>query len=202
MCAHLRLAGLALALSMGMTAAVAHQPAQRSAAELMDVLMWSRETIGGPFKLLDQHGKRRTEAAFRGKLMLVYFGFTSCSDVCPTDLLQMGQAVEQLGRLGDDVQPIFITLDPARDTAKRLAAYVTSFHPRLLGLGGSAAAVRQAASAYRVYYKQVGTGTDYTIDHSAFIYLMGSDGKYLGFFPPGTHAERMVEIIRPYLVSQ
>jgi len=193
----------ALGLCLGVTAAAAHQPQQRSQAELMDVLMWNREPIGGPFTLVDQHGKRRTDADFRGKLMLVYFGFTACADVCPTDLQQIGAAIEKLGASGDAVQPLFITLDPATDTPKRLAAYVPSFHPRLLGLSGSAAAVDEAARAYRVYYKKVpGAKASEAVDHSAFIYLMDRDGKYLGFFPPGTPADRMVQVMRPYLAAQ
>jgi cytochrome oxidase Cu insertion factor (SCO1/SenC/PrrC family) len=156
--------------------------------------------IGGDFTLVDQNGATRHATDFRGKLMLVYFGFTACADVCPTDLQQIGAAIDKLGRDGDAVQPLFITLDPATDTPKRLAAYVPSFHPRLIGLGGSAAAVDEAARAYRVYYKKVpGAKASEAVNHSAFIYLMDRNGKYLGFFPPGTPADRMVQVIRPYL---
>jgi protein SCO1/2 len=100
------------------------------------------------------------------------------------------------------VQPVFITLDPERDTAEHLAEYVPLFHPRLLGLTGSLDAIGTAADAYKVYFAKVTNGKntdDYTVDHTAYIYLMDRDGKYLGFFPPGTSAERMVEIIRPRL---
>ena len=195
---------LALALCAAATATSAHQPSQRTAAELMDAVMWNRETIGGPFTLVDHHGKRRVDADFRGKLMLVYFGFTACADVCPTDLHQIATAIEQLGAAGDAVQPIFITLDPARDTPRRLANYVTQFHPRLVGLSGTSHAIDQAASAYRVYYRKAATarGADYTIDHSGFIYLMDREGRYLGFFPPGTPAQRIIEVVRPYVTSQ
>jgi cytochrome oxidase Cu insertion factor (SCO1/SenC/PrrC family) len=195
--------GLALALALGLAAggAAAHQPSQRSAAELMDVLMWGREPIGGPFTLVDQQGRKRTDRDFRGKLLLVYFGYTTCQDVCPADLQQIGAAIESLGPAGEAVQPLFITLDPARDTSRRLAAYVPSFHPRLVGLGGSEAAVRKAADAYRVFFRKVpiGANGDYGIDHAAFIYLMDRQGGYLGFFPPGTSASRMAEVIRPQL---
>jgi len=180
------------------------QMSKRSAAELMDAVMWNREPIGGPFQLTDQSGKLRSERDFRGHLMLVYFGFTTCPDICPTDLQAIGLAMDRLGADAGDVQPLFITLDPERDTREHLADYVTMFHPRLLGLTGSAEAVRSAADAYRVYYKRVdfdkGDGY-YTVDHSAFIYLMDRDGKYLGFFPPGTSAEKMVEMIRPHLAG-
>lgn len=193
-----------LALLVAWTGAGAHQPEQRSAAQLMDVLMWNREAIGGPFALVDHQGRPRTDADYRGKYLLVYFGFTSCVDVCPTDLLHIGQAVARLGEAGKGVQPLFITVDPARDTPKRLAAYVPSFHPTLVGLSGSAAAIRRAADHYRVYFKKVPgrTAGEYNVDHSAYIYLVDRDGKYIDFFPPGTPADRMVEILRPLLAAQ
>lgn len=194
----MRLCLAALALLLGASGVPAAAP-QRSAAEVMDVLMWNREPVGGPFALVDQNGKRRTDADFRGKLMLVYFGYTYCPDICPTDLQQIGLAVEQLGPAGGEVQPIFVTLDPERDTPKHLAAYVPHFHPRFIGLTGTQSAIRQAASAYKVYYKKVAGRSGYSVDHTAFIYLMNGNGQYLGFFPPGTSAERMLEIIRPQL---
>ena len=190
-------AGLLVAYGGGATSVVAQAP-ERSAAELMDAVMWNREPIGGPFALTDQNGARRTEADFRGKLMLVYFGFTYCPDICPTDLQQMGLAVDRLGRAGDMVEPIFITVDPERDTPEHLKEYLPLFHPRFVGLTGEATAIGEAARAYRVYYKKVAwdDGSDYTVDHSAFIYLMDRAGEYLGFFPPGTPAERLASTIR------
>lgn len=192
------------ALLLGLWSAVpaSAQSSSRSAAELMDAVMWNREPIGGAFALKDQTGKTRTETDFRGQLMLVYFGFTYCPDICPTDLQQIGLAMDQLGADAKDVQPLFVTLDPERDTVEHLAQYVSLFHPKLLGLTGSIADTMKAADAYRVYYKRVSTGSkpdDYTVDHSAFIYLIDRDGKYLGFFPPGTDAPKMVEMIRPHL---
>jgi cytochrome oxidase Cu insertion factor (SCO1/SenC/PrrC family) len=177
------------------------QPPERLAAELMDAVMWNREPIGGPFALTDHTGLQRTEADFRGKLLLVYFGFTYCPDICPTDLQAMGLALDQLGAAGHAVQPLFITVDPERDTPQLLADYVPLFHPRLIGLSGDASSVRQAARAYKVYYDKVPTasGSDYTVDHSAFIYLMDRAGQYLGFFPPGTSPDRMANVIRPLL---
>src|SRR5215208_7132913 len=96
----------------------AQSPPERSAAELMDAVMWNREPIGGPFALIDQNGARRTDAEFRGKLMLVYFGFTYCPDICPTDLQNIGLTLDKLGPLGDAVEPLFVTVDPERDTAE------------------------------------------------------------------------------------
>jgi protein SCO1 len=184
-------------------ACAADAPA-RSPAEIMDILMWNREPVGGPFELTDHTGQLRTEGDFRGRLMLVYFGFTYCPDICPTDLQAIGQAIDKLGREADSVQPLFVTVDPERDTAQHLAEYVPMFHPRLIGLTGSPAAVRKAADAYKVYFAKVPVGkepNDYTVDHTAFIYLMDRDGNYLGFFPPGTTADRIAEIIRPRLAE-
>jgi cytochrome oxidase Cu insertion factor (SCO1/SenC/PrrC family) len=106
----------------------------------MDVLMWNREPVDGPFTLIDHTGQRRTDTDFRGKLMLVYFGFTYCPDVRPTDLQEMSLAVEKLGAQGEAIQPLFITVDPERDTPEHLADYVSLFHPRLVALTGEPSA--------------------------------------------------------------
>jgi cytochrome oxidase Cu insertion factor (SCO1/SenC/PrrC family) len=186
-----------------LTPALAGDAPARSPAEIMDILMWNREPVGGPFELTDQAGHVRTERDFRGQLMLVYFGFTYCPDICPTDLQAIGLALDKLGNDAGSVQPLFITVDPERDTSEHLAEYVPLFHPRLIGLTGTADAIRKAADEYKVYYAKVSLGKadDYTVDHTAFIYLMDRDGNYLGFFPPGTSADRMVEIIRPRLAE-
>jgi cytochrome oxidase Cu insertion factor (SCO1/SenC/PrrC family) len=197
-----RSAGLGLWLMLA-PACAGDVPA-RTSAEVMDILMWNREPVGGPFELVDHTGRIRTERDFRGRLMLVYFGFTYCPDVCPTDLQAIGLAMDRLGSDADNVQPLFITVDPERDTPQHLAEYVPLFHPRLIGLTGSLDAIRKAADAYKVYSAKVPLGKgqgDYTVDHTAFIYLMDRNGDYLGFFPPGTSADRMVEIIRPQLAK-
>lgn len=173
---------------------------QRSPAEIMNILTWGREPVGGPFALTDHQGRARRDSDFQGKLLLVYFGFTFCPDICPTDLLNISLAVDQLGSDGELVQPLFITVDPERDTAEHLAQYVSLFHPRLIALTGEADAIRRAADAYKVYYAKVGTGgTDYTVDHTAFVYLMGAQGEYLGFFPPNTSSEKIADAIRQRL---
>ena len=188
----------ALLMTSAMLSAPARAEPQRSAAELMDTVMWNREPIGGPFALVDHDGRPRTDADFRGKLLLVYFGFTYCPDVCPTDLQAIGLALDCLGAAGESVQPLFITLDPERDTPQHLADYVPLFHPRVLGLSGDEAAIRGAARAYKVFHAKVPTeGAGYTIDHSGFIYLMDRAGRYLGFFPPGTPPDRLADALRP-----
>ena len=168
------------------------------AARLMDDLMWGRGSVGGPFELIDHTGKKRTDAEFRGKLLLVYFGYTYCPDVCPTDLLQISLAVDKLGAAGLDAQPLFISIDPERDTISVLAQYVGNFHPRLIGLTGTPDQIRTVADSYKAYYARYTPpdGGAYLIDHTGFIYLMGRSGEYLGFFPPGTSADRMVDIVR------
>jgi protein SCO1/2 len=195
------LVGSLLAAGLLGAVPVAHAQSERSAGELMDAVMWGKEPIGGSFTLIDHTGKPRTDADFRGKLMLVYFGFSFCPDVCPTDLMAIGQAVDKLGPAGDAVQPLFITVDPDRDTPAHLAEYVPSFHSRLVGLTGDAAQIRDVARLYRVFYAKVAIegAAEYTVDHSGFIYLMDRDGKYLGFFPPGTPSDRMVAVIKAHL---
>ena len=163
--------------------------------------MWNRGPIGGPFALTDHSGKLRTDEDFRGKLLLIYFGYSYCPDVCPTDLQQIGLAVDGLGAGAEAVQPLFITLDPERDTAVHLADYVPLFHPRLIGLTGSAEQIRRVALAYKVYFARSSPaeGDDYTVDHTGFIYLVGTDGRYLGFLPPGTAPEQIAGAIRAHL---
>jgi cytochrome oxidase Cu insertion factor (SCO1/SenC/PrrC family) len=183
--------------------ALSQEPDPTRAARWMDDLMWGRGRVGGPFTLIDHTGRKRTDADFRGKLLIIYFGYTTCPDVCPTDLLQIGRAIDKLGAAGDNVQPLFISVDPERDTAAVLARYVSQFHPRLIGLTGPPGQVRAVADSYRAYYARYvppGGGV-YLIDHTGFIYLVGQDGQYIGFFPPGTSADRLIEIIRPHLLQ-
>jgi len=160
-----------------------------------------RALIGGPFEMVDHTGKTRKDAEFRGKYMLVFFGYTHCPDFCPTGLQAMAEALDALGKDAEKVQPIFITIDPDRDTPKVLKGYVPNFHARLIGLSGSDAQVAKAAKAYKVYYARAGKpGTkDYLMDHSTFTYLMGPDGSYLTHFSHGTPPKKVAERIRKLL---
>ena len=184
--------------------APAQEPDPARAARLMDDLMWGRGHVGGPFSLIDHAGRRRTDADFHGRLVLLYFGYTYCPDICPTDLAQIALAIDRLGSAGDEVQPLFISVDPERDTPGVLAPYVAMFHPRLIGLTGTPEEIRAVADAYLAYYARYTPpgGGPYLIDHTGFTYLLGRDGGYLGFFPPGTSADRMNEIIRQHLAGQ
>jgi protein SCO1/2 len=135
--------------------------------------------VGGPFALLDQNGQTRTDGDFRGRWMLVYFGYTNCPDVCPTTLALLAEVLKQLGGRANRIAPIFITLDPARDTPKVLKQYLASFDPRFIGLTGPNSHIASVAAAYRVYrVRRPLPGGGYAIDHSNVICLMGPDGKF------------------------
>jgi protein SCO1/2 len=174
------------------------------AARLMNELMSGKAAVGTPFTLTNPQGKHISLSDFRGKLVLLYFGYTSCPDVCPTDLLAMAQTVKSLGKQGDQVQPVFITLDPARDTRAVLRGYAAAFHPRLVALTGSADDIRRIATAYKVFYEKVRIerADTYLIDHSAFTFLLDRNGKYVLFFPPGTTPERMAVMVREQLAAK
>src|SRR5277367_3516858 len=139
-----------LAFVVSADAAEDTPPDQTTAAQMMDDLMYGRGTVGGPFTLTDQNGRQRSDSDFRGKLMIVYFGYTYCPDVCPADLMAITQALDTLGPLAEGVQPVFITVDPERDT-KVLGEYVSAFHPSLIGLTGSPEEIRKVANAYKAF---------------------------------------------------
>jgi protein SCO1/2 len=154
--------------------------------------------LGGPFAMTDHTGKAVTEADFAGRYLLVYFGFTFCPDVCPTELGTIAAALDSLEEMGDRVTPVFITVDPERDTPAAMADYVTRFHPRMVGLTGTAEQVAATARAYRVYYAKVNRPemTQYLMDHSSFIYLVGPDGRVRALFRPETSPEAIAQAVR------
>lgn len=201
--AKVKLLVLALAFLVGGAGAraSAQNDSEPSAAELMDELMWGHRPVNTSFALTDHHGKLRTHEDFRGKLLIVYFGYMFCPDICPTDLQVIAQAIDRLGPKGEAVQPLFITVDPDRDTSEALASYVPLFHPQLVGLTGAREEVRRVARGYKVYFARVSGGrmSAYVLDHSAFIYLVDAAGRYLGFLPPGTSPDRLAEAISLHL---
>ena len=152
--------------------------------------------IGGPFHLTDQNGQVRTEADFRGQFLLVFFGYSNCPDTCPTTLQTISTALDKLGPDAAKVTPIFITIDPDRDTPQVLKAYAANFTPRLVALSGSAEEIAAVAKAYRIYYKKIGEGAGYSMDHTALIYAMGPDGRYLAHFPTEATADDIVKDLR------
>jgi cytochrome oxidase Cu insertion factor (SCO1/SenC/PrrC family) len=177
-------------------------PDQATAAQMMDDLMYGRGTVGGPFTLADSSGRQRSDSEFRGRLMIVYFGYTFCPDVCPADLMSITQALDALGPVADGIQPIFITVDPERDS-RVLADYVRAFHKSLIGLTGSPEDIRKVANAYKAFYAKLPPARDgeYAIDHTGVIYLMGREGEYLGFMPPQTDPKKLTEILLQYLAK-
>ncbi|MGQ0455633.1 MAG: SCO family protein [Hyphomicrobium sp.] len=150
--------------------------------------------VGGPFALTDQTGKQVTDKDFLGKYMVVFFGFTNCPDICPSGLQVLSAALEKIGAKSDLATPIFITLDARRDTPEKLALYLKSFHPRLVGLTGSEADVAAAAKAYKVYYQKVEDEKNpesYSYDHASLFYVMGKDGAFVA---PIAHTNNVDEV--------
>jgi protein SCO1 len=156
--------------------------------------------VGGPFQLQDQNGKAVTDADMKGKPFLVFFGFTHCPDICPTTLFDMSQLMKELGPDADRTGALFITVDPARDTPKVIKDYLSNFDPHLRGLTGDPAAVAAALKAYRVYAKKVPLdGGDYTMDHTAVVYLMDKDGRFVAPFNLKQTPEAAAAQLRGYL---
>ncbi|HUZ12725.1 MAG TPA: SCO family protein [Caulobacteraceae bacterium] len=135
---------------------------------------------GGPFNLVDENGRPVDQSILKGKWSLVFFGYTYCPDVCPTTLTMLGRTMAELGPRARNVQVVFITVDPARDTPSQLKTYMTSpvFPKNMIGLTGTPAQTAQAARAYDVYYQKHGTGANYTLDHSVVVYLMDPEGRF------------------------
>lgn len=158
-------------------------------------------SIGGPFSLLDHTGRRRSEQDFLGRKMLVFFGYIQCPDVCPIGLQKMTMALELLGDKAAAVQPVFITIDPERDTVEQMASYVSHFHPTMIGLTGTAEEIKQTAKSFRIYYAKVEDGMleGYLMDHSSVIYLMDEQGKFETYFnaltPPQEIADTLAGLI-------
>lgn len=157
--------------------------------------------LGGPFSLVDQTGRAVTERDFAGQWLLLYFGYTYCPDVCPTELGTMAAAVDSLGPLGEKVLPAMVTIDPLRDTPAHLADYVSRFHPRMVGLTGSPEQVAEAARRYRVYYGRVNRpeASEYLMDHSSFVYLVGPDGRVRSLFRPEASPDDIAAVVRAQL---
>ena len=152
--------------------------------------------IVADFSLQTAGGKTVRATDLRGKYLLVYFGFTHCPDVCPTTLLLMKNLLSHLGERAAHIQPVFITVDPERDTPAITAAYAKNFGNGFLGLSGSAAQIKHAADSFKVYYSKVTdthSALGYAVDHSSFIYLMGPDGRYLSHFPSTDSEDEIME---------
>ena len=155
--------------------------------------------IGGSFTLTDQSGNRVTDKTWPGQYLLVLFGYTYCPDVCPSELQVMSAALDQLGPDAEKIQPLFITIDPVRDTPQVLKDYVGNFSPRLVGLTGTDKDIADVAGKYRVYYEKASASkntSDYLMDHSTILYLMRPDGTFLKHFTYGTDPKALADGIR------
>jgi len=160
--------------------------------------------IESEFSLVDHTGKPVADEDFKGKWQLAFFGFTSCPDVCPTTLIEVSAVLEELDDGAEQVQPLFITVDPERDTPEVMAEYIANFDPRILGLTGSPEQIKRAAQAFRAYYAKVeqeGQPDGYTMDHSAFLYLMDPEGDYATHFSPSDEPATVADEIRAYLAE-
>ncbi len=158
--------------------------------KVLQIKSLGRPAIGGPFSLVTHEGRPVTDADFRGKYLLVYFGFTYCPDICPAELTKLGNVMEELRatRMDEAVVPLMITVDPRRDTVAQLARYVREFHPRLVGLTGTPRQVQDVSKLYRVYAstgfteEELEKLDDYLVDHTIFFYFMGPDGLIRSYF--------------------
>jgi protein SCO1 len=154
------------------------------------LMLWGRlsvpvaqvAAIGGSFSLTDQNGQAVSDRDLQGRPFLVFFGFTHCPDVCPTTLFEVSEILRSLGQDADRTRALFITVDPERDTPAVMKDYLSSFDPHLAGLTGDPAAIAAVAKAYRVYYKKVPLDDGYTMDHTAIVYLMDKDGRFVAPF--------------------
>jgi len=156
--------------------------------------------VGGPFKLIDQNGKAVSDQDLKGRPFLVFFGFTHCPDVCPTTLFDVSEMLRALGPDADRTRALFITVDPERDTPAVMKDYLSSFDPHLSGLTGDPAAIATVAKAYRVYYKKVPLdGGEYTMDHTAIVYLMDKEGRFVSPFSLKRGTEAAAADLRRYL---
>lgn len=164
------------------------------------VVSSGKALVGGPFKLTNQNGETVTDKDFRGQNLLIYFGFTFCPDVCPTELAKIAAVMSMLPS-DAKVTPIFITIDPERDGVAEVKSYVGAFHPKMVGLTGTPEQIQAVAKAYRVYYaKSAGSeNTDYLMDHSSIIYFMGEDGEFIAHFTIASTAEEIAARVREEL---
>jgi cytochrome oxidase Cu insertion factor (SCO1/SenC/PrrC family) len=204
-----------LVLFAGVTGFVLWATSNREALNInaeMDDSSQGEALIGGDFNLIDVNGKAVGDADFRGRYMMVFFGFTNCPDICPVTVASLSQMMEILGDKASSVAPVFITVDPARDTPQAMKDYLSNFDPRIIGLTGSAEQVQKAAAAYKAYYSQEpakshadasgehgghGEGHEHpaSVNHSGYVYLMSPEGQYIRHFPYDAPAQTMADAL-------
>lgn len=177
-----------------MAALVAFPEARHRLFPASDTVTTGKALVGGPFRLTDMSGRNVTDQDYRGRYMLVFFGYTSCPDICPAGLQLISAALEKIGAKAERVAPIFISVDPQRDTPQKLADYVKHFDPRVVGLTGTPEEIAAVAKAYKVYYRKVpneDAPADYAMDHTSIIYVMDPNGEFVAHFTPTTTVDEM-----------
>ncbi len=192
---------LAFCIPMAYLIFVGQQASQGMSNQMIAV---TDNAFGGPFTLVDQDNKTVTEKDFTGKFRLIYFGFTYCPAICPTELSKITNAMKGLGERGNIIQPMFITVDPERDTPEKMKNYISLFNPSLVGLTGTPDQIKQALKGYKIYAAKVQDAgmSDYTMDHSSFIYFMGPDDRLLYIFKTEDTAQQMTDIIGQWLDAE
>lgn len=195
--------GLAVVIGGGLVAYYQYEKERRTTQAMSKVVSYGKPSLGGPFTLVNMEGEPVTDASFADGYMLLYFGFTYCPDICPSELVKMGKIMERLDADGavtkDKVTPVFVSLDCKRDSLAQLKSYSEDFHPKVEFLIGSPGQVEAAARAYRVYFSDTNEleddDTDYLIDHSIVMYLVSPDGEFQQFFTQLSSVQECVERI-------
>lgn len=193
------LAGLILAAA----AAMITRPAVHTAQEPEGLIAVTGDAFGGPFTLTDHTGKTVTDKDFTGKYRLIYFGFTFCPAICPTELSKITAALKAMGPEGEKILPVFVTVDPERDTAEKMKSYVSLFHPRLVGLTGTPEQIKAMLKEYKIYANKVQDPqmSEYTMDHSSFIYFMAPDDRLLRIFKVDDTADDIAQIATQWMAQ-
>lgn len=158
----------------------------------------TKSVVGGPFEMINHRGETVTQDTYKDRHMLVFFGYTFCPDVCPTELQSISLALDELGAKAETVVPLFVTIDPERDTVEAMGEYVSLFHPRIVGLTGSVEQVKKMADEYGVYYaraRDTGSSTEYLMDHSSLVFLMDGNGRYVTHLRAGMSPEAMARVL-------
>lgn len=202
---YIRLSILGLVLGLGTLGVFTYYFKSAPKSYVTSVEGRSLPNLGGPFKLIDQFGKVRTNEDFKGKFMLLYFGYTFCPDVCPLGLQNISAALSKLRTDLDHIVPIFITIDPERDTVENLKIYAQNWHSSFVMLTGTQKQIDTVVKAYKVYAvkaKPEGTMADYLIDHSALVYLVDPSGKFVDYFPHTTAPAEILKILQKHLLKQ
>jgi len=194
---------LAITTALGGIAAYYFQDEKQK--KLSEGKSFGKPTLGGPFTLVDQKGVPRTDVDFRGMYMILYFGFTFCPDICPIELTKMAEVVEKLSKqrgVHHTVQPVFITVDPNRDTVAQIATYAKDFHPQLIALTGTPEQISDVCKAYRVYHSKSEAIDDYLVDHTIIMYLVGPDGSFIDYYGNNLNAEQVAQRITKEVMAR